>query len=139
MSVSFSIADSSRGGRTFVLWVRGVLDPPTARALVSRLAQAEADSGTAVVLDMSGVTSVEPRGLRALTEVSRAVNNLRRVKVVAPPPEVVAMFHDAALDEVVELVPPRKGEDRRQRQVPVAVDRRKGTDRRRLAADGSPA
>ena len=138
MAVSFSIADSSRGGRTFVLWVRGVLDPATARTVVKRLAQAERDSRSAVVLDMTGVTAVEPLGLRALTEVTRAVDGLARVKVVAPPEDVGEMFRQAALDEV-EVVPPRKREDRRKRQVPVAVDRRKGGDRRHLAANGLTA
>ena len=138
MSVSFSIADSSRGGRTFVLWVRGVLDPATARTVVSRLTQADRDARTSVVLDMTRVTAVEPLGLRELTEVTRSVAGISRVKVVAPPPEVAEMFRKAALEEI-EVVPPRTRQDRRKRQVPVAVDRRKGTDRRQLAADGSPA
>ena len=140
MAVSFSIADSSHGGRTFVLWVRGVLDAPTARTVVRRLAQADRDARTSVVLDMSGVTAVDSPGLRELTEVTRSVKGLSQVKVVAPPEEVAVMFHDAALAEVeVVVVPPRKREDRRKRQVPVPVDRRKGGDRRQLAANGAPA
>ena len=139
MSVSFSIADSSKGGRTFVLWVRGELDASTGRTVVSRLEQADRTLGTSVVLDMTGVTAVHPLGLRALTEVSRSVAGLSRVKVVAPPAEVIEMFRQAALDEVLEVVPPRMREDRRKRQIPVAIDRRKGGDRRGLVANGSPA
>ena len=138
MAVSFSIADSSHGGRTFVLWVRGSLDAPTARTVVRRLSQAERDPRTSVVLDMTGVTAVDALGLRELTEVTRSVEGIARVKVVAPPDEVAEMFRTAALDEI-ELVPPRKREDRRKRQVPVAVDRRKGGDRRHVLANGSPA
>ena len=138
MAVSFSLADSSSGGRTFVLWVRGELDAASARTVVSRLAQAERDARTGVVLDMTGVTAVQPTGLRALTEVTRTVEGLARVKVVAPPAEVAEMFRQAALEEV-ELVPPRKREDRRKRQVPVPVDRRQGGDRRHLLANGAPA
>ena len=138
MAVSFSIADSSQGGRTFVLWVRGVLDAPTARTVVHRLEQADRDARTSVVLDMTGVTAVEPLGLRALTEVTRSVAGISRVKVVAPPEEVAAMFRDAALAEV-EVVPPRKREDRRKAEVPVPVDRRTGGDRRRLLANGTTA
>ena len=142
MAVSFSIADSSHGGRTFVLWVRGVLDAATARTVVRRLAQADRDRRTSVVLDMSGVTAVDSPGLRELTEVTRSVKGLSQVKVVAPPEEVAVMFHDAALAEVeveVVVVPPREREDRRKQQVPVAVDRRTGGDRRRLLANGTPA
>jgi len=138
VAVSFSIADSSRGGRTFVLWVRGALDAATARTVVSRLASADRDARTSVVLDMAGITSVEPLGLRALTEVTRSVQGLSRVKVVGPPDAVAEMFREAALAEI-EVVPPRKREDRRKRQVPVAVDRRKGEDRRRLLPNNQTA
>jgi anti-anti-sigma factor len=137
MSVSFSIADSSEGSRTFVLWVRGPLDANAARTVVRRLAQADRNHRTAVVLDLNNVSSVEPAGLRALAEVTRSVTGLSRVKVVAPPPEVVEMFRQAALDEVVELVPGRKGEDRRKREIPVKFDRRTGGDRRALTPEPS--
>jgi anti-anti-sigma factor len=137
MSVSFSIADSSRGGRTFVLWVRGRLDAEAARTMVHRLAQAEHEPRTSVVLDMTGVTDVDPAGLRTLAEVTRSVREVGRVRVVAPPEEVVDLFRRAAIDEVVELVPPREPDDRRKRRVPVTVDRRTGADRRRPSTNGS--
>jgi len=121
-----------------VLWVRGSLDAATARTVVSRLASADRDARTSVVLDMAGITSVEPLGLRALTEVTRSVQGLSRVKVVGPPDAVAEMFREAALAEI-EVVPPRRREDRRKRQVPVAVDRRKGEDRRRLLPNNQTA
>ena len=60
------------------------------------------------------------------------VGNLR---VISPPERVARVLSEAGMAEVFELTADRRAEreDRRQRDLPVAVDRRKGDRRRREA------
>lgn len=134
MPVSFSIADSSDGPRKVVLRVTGDLDADTARAVRARLAQAQHQARSAVILDLTNVTMVDSVGLSAIIGGARALGT-RQLRVISPPERVAEILRDAGMAEVFELVPDRRGNDRRKHQVPVAFDRRRG-DRRYLVGNG---
>ena len=129
--VSFSIADSSDGPRKVVIWVTGDLDADTARAVRARLAQAQRHASSDVILDMTGVTFIDSVGLTSIVNGAKAMGEVGQLRVIGPPERVTRMFNEAGMAKVFELTPDRRGErrDRRQRDVQVANDRRKGERR----------
>ena len=131
MPVSFSIADSSVGPRKVVIWVTGDLDADTARAVRARLAQAERHASSDVILDLTGVTFVDSVGMSSIVNGAKAMGEVGQLRVISPPERVARMFNDAGMAEVFDLTPNRRGDrrDRRQRQIAVPVERRRG-DRR---------
>jgi anti-sigma B factor antagonist len=131
MPVSFSIADSSDGPRTVVIWVTGDLDADTARAVRARLAQAERHANSDVILDLTGVTFVDSVGLSSIVNGAKAMGAIGQLRVISPPERVEKMFSEAGMEDVFKLTPDRRGrgEDRRQENVSVRVDRRKGERR----------
>jgi anti-sigma B factor antagonist len=131
MAVSFSIADSSNGPRKVVIWVTGELDADTARAVRARLGQAQRHARSDVILDMTGVTYVDSSGVAAIVNGARALSDAGKLRVISPHDRVAQLLEDAGLGEIFELVKDRREKvDRRRRSVAVAVDRRKGGDRR---------
>jgi anti-anti-sigma factor len=135
MPVNFSIADSSDGPRKVVIWVTGELDADTSHAVRARLAQAQRHARSDVILDMTGVTFVDSFALTAIVNGARALGDDRPLRVISPPDRVAKIFTDAGLADLVEFVEDRRAQvkvDRRKRDVPVAVDRRSGGDRRFL-------
>jgi len=133
MPVSFSIADSSDGPRKVVIWVTGDLDADTGRAVRARLAQAQRHARSDVILDLTGVTFVDSVALASIVNGARSVREVGNLRVIGPPERVAQMFSDAGMAETFELMPDRRGQrvDRRKRNVPVEVDRRKGDRRHR--------
>ena len=145
MPVSFSIADSSEGPRKVVIWVTGDLDADTARAVRARLAQAQRHSRSDVIIDMTGVTFVDSVGLGAILNGAKALGDGGQLRVISPPDRVAQILVDAGLGKVFQLdIDKREKRDRRQRNVDVEFDRRRGGDRRFQAepgdtpADGTP-
>ena len=138
MPVSFSIADSSDSPRKVVIWVTGELDSDTARAVRARLAQAQRHANSDVILDLTGVTMVDSAALTSVVNGAKAMNDVGHLRVISPPEQVEQVFNEAGLAEVFELTPDRRDRstDRRKRNVPVAVERRKG-DRRYRPADAA--
>lgn len=131
MPVSFSIADSSDGPRKVVLRVVGDLDADTARAVRARLAQAERQAQSTVILDLTNVTMVDSVGLSAIIGGAKALG-VAKLRVISPPDRVAQILREAGMAEVFDLVRDRRAGDRRRRQVPVEFDRRRG-DRRDAA------
>ena len=131
MPVSFSIADSSDGPRKVVIWVTGDLDADTARAVRARLAQAQRHASSDVILDMTGVTEIDPVGLSSIVNGAKAMGEVGQLRVIGPPEGVTEVFEEAGMGDVFKVTPDRRGDrqDRRKRQIPVDVDRRRG-DRR---------
>ena len=131
MPVSFSIADSSDGPRKVVIWVTGDLDADTGRAVRARMAQAERHAGSDVILDMTAVTFIDSVALSSIVNGAKSMNDVGNLRVISPPERVARVLSEAGMAEVFELTPDRRAEreDRRKRDLPVAVDRRKG-DRR---------
>ena len=137
MPVSFSIADSSAGPRKVVIWVTGDLDAESGRAVRARLAQAQRHEQFEVVLDMTGVTAIDSGAVTSIVSGAKLINGAGKLRVISPPERVAQVFADTSLPDLFELVPDRRvGErrERRQRDVPVAVDRRKGDRRAPLLA-----
>jgi anti-sigma B factor antagonist len=130
--VSFSIADSSDGPRTVVIWISGELDADTARAVRARLAQAHRHARSDVILDMSGVTFIDTVGVTAILSGAKELGPTGLLRVISPPDRVAHTLEQAGLGELFQVVPDRRaiGRDRRERDVSVEVDRRKGADRR---------
>jgi anti-sigma B factor antagonist len=139
MPVSFSIADSSDGPRKVVIWVTGDLDADTARAVRARLAQAERHARSDVILDLTGVTFVDSVGLTSVVNGAKSMGDIGQLRVISPPERVAKMFTEAGMGEVFELTTDRRGvrRDRRQRSIPVPLDRRQGDRRFRPGDDGS--
>jgi anti-anti-sigma factor len=137
MPVSFSIADSSDGPRKVVIWVSGDLDADTGRAVRARLAQAQRHAQSDVILDLTGVTFIDSVALTSIVSGAKAMSEIGKVRLISPPERVLRVFTEAGMSELFEVVPDRRAQrdDRRKRDVPVAVDRRQGD--RRLAA-GAP-
>jgi anti-sigma B factor antagonist len=135
--VSFSIADSSDGPRKVVIWVSGDLDADTGRAVRARLAQAQRHARSDVILDLTGVTFIDSVALTSIVSGAKAMSEFGKLRVISPPERVERVLIEAGMSSVFELTPDRrtKREDRRKRDVPVAIDRRKG-DRRHA---GTPA
>jgi anti-sigma B factor antagonist len=135
MPVSFSIADSSDGPRKVVIWVTGDLDADTSRAVRARLAQAERHAGSDVILDLTAVSFIDSVAMSSIVNGAKSMSEVGNLRVISPPERVARVFTEAGMAKVFELTPDRRGgrEDRRKRDVPVAVDRRKG-DRRRSDA-----
>jgi anti-sigma B factor antagonist len=135
MPVSFSIADSSDGPRKVVIWVTGDLDADTARAVRARLSQAQRHARSDVILDLTGVTYVDSVGITAIVNGAQAMGGAGQLRIISPPPKVAEVLNEAGLADVFQLEPDRREKrDRRQREVPVDVDRRKGGDRRHSPA-----
>jgi anti-sigma B factor antagonist len=134
MPVSFSIADSSDGPRKVVIGVTGDLDADTGRAVRARLAQAERHAHSDVILDMTGVTFIDSVALASVVTGAKSMNAVGKLRVISPPERVARIMAEAGITEIFELTPDRRGrtEDRRNVDLPVAVDRRQG-DRRRAA------
>jgi anti-sigma B factor antagonist len=131
MPVSFSIADSSDGPRKVVIWVTGDLDADTARAVRGRLAQAQRHERSEVVLDLTGATFVDSAALTTILIGARSLRDVARLRVISPPEQVARIFSEAGLADLFELTPDRRQpEDRRQRDLSVAIDRRKAERRR---------
>ena len=132
MPVSFSIADSSDGPRKVVIWVTGDLDADTGRAVRARLAQAERHAQSDVILDMTGVSFIDSVALASIVSGARSMKEVGNLRVISPPEQVARVLDEAGMHEVFELTADRRAgqEDRRKRDIPVEVDRRKG-DRRR--------
>ena len=135
MPVSFSIADSSEGPRKVVIWVTGDLDADTGRAVRARLAQAQRHERSDVILDLTSVAYVDSIALSSLVNGAKAMNEFGRLRVISPPERIARVLEEAGMGQLFELTPDRrvKREDRRKRNIPVAVDRRTG-DRRRSDA-----
>jgi anti-sigma B factor antagonist len=138
MPVSFSIADSSDGPRKVVIWVTGDLDADTGRAVRARLAQARRHASSDVILDLTSVTFIDSTALTSLVNGAKEMNEFGRLRVISPPARVARMLEEAGMASVFELTPDRraKREDRRKRDLPVAVDRRRA-DRRLAEAAGA--
>jgi anti-anti-sigma factor len=135
MPVSFSIADSSDGPRKVVIWASGDLDADTGRAVRARLAQAQRHAQSDVILDLTGVTFIDSVALASIVNGARAIKESGTLRVISPPDRVAKMLTEAGMSNVFELTPDRRGQrkDRRKRDIPVAVDRRRGD--RRLAPE----
>jgi anti-sigma B factor antagonist len=131
MPVSFSIADSSDGPRQVVIWVTGDLDADTGRAVRARLAQAQRHSRSDVILDLTGVTFIDSTALTSIVNGARTMSDVGNLRLISPPERVARVFTEAGLGELFDLVPDRRAQrvDRRQRDIPVAVDRRQGERR----------
>ena len=139
MPVSFSIADSSDGPRKVVIWVTGDLDADTGRAVRARLAQAQRHAGSDVILDLTGVAFIDSVAVSSIVNGARSLTEVGQLRVISPPEQVARILTEAGMAEVFELTPDRRAggrEDRRKRDLPVAVDRRKGD--RRLAEASLP-
>jgi anti-anti-sigma factor len=134
MPVSFSIADSSDGPRKVVIWVTGDLDADTGRAVRARLAQAQRHANSDVILDLTSVTFIDSAALTSIVSGAKAMSEVGKLRVISPPERVARVLTEAGMEGVFELTPDRRAsrEDRRKRDVPVAVDRRKG-DRRQAS------
>jgi anti-anti-sigma factor len=137
MPVSFSIADSSDGPRKVVIWVGGELDADSASAVRARLAQAERHARSDVILDLTNVTAVDAAGLNAIVNGAMTLGGTGRLRVISPPDNVAKGLKDARLEQVLLMVPNRRANDRRERELPVAFDRRNGADRRVPLPDGA--
>jgi len=141
MPVSFSIADSSEGPRKVVIWVTGELDADTGRAVRARLAQAQRHAESDVILDMASVTFIDSVALLSLVNGAKAMSEFGKLRVISPPQRVAQVLADEGMGGLFELTPDRRaaGADRRERDTPVAVERRRG-DRRQLPdAAAAPA
>jgi anti-anti-sigma factor len=138
MPVSFSIADSSDGPRKVVIWVTGELDADTSRAVQARLSQAQRHARSDVILDLSGVTFVDPVGISAIVSGARALGDSGQLRVISPPDSVAETLEDAGLGDLFQLLPNRRTKDRRKRVVPVPFERRQGGDRRHPTAVDLP-
>jgi anti-anti-sigma factor len=138
MPVSFSIADSSDGPRKVVIWVTGDLDADTGRAVRARLAQAERHAGSDVILDLTAVSFIDSVALSSIVNGAKAMSEVGKLRVISPPERVAQMLTEAGMADAFELTPDRRAprEDRRKRDVPVAVDRRQGD--RRQAPTATP-
>ena len=134
MPLSFSIADSSDGPRKVVIWVSGDLDADTGRAVRARLAQAQRHAQSDVILDMTGVTFIDSVALTNIISGAKLIGSDGKLRVISPPERVARILAEAGMTNLFELTPDRRGErhDRRQHDMPVAVERRKG-DRRHTA------
>jgi anti-sigma B factor antagonist len=141
MPVSFSIADSSDGPRKVVIWVTGELDADTGRAVRARLAQAQRHENSDVILDLSGVTFIDSVALSSLVNGAKAMNDFGKLRVISPPERVARMLEEAGLGAAFELTPDRRAQrdDRRKRDMPVAVDRRQGDRRKALSPEAVAA
>ena len=137
MPVSFSIADSSDGPRKVVIWVTGDLDADTGRAVRARLAQAQRHAQSDVILDLTSVTFVDSVAVSSIVNGARAMSQFGKLRVISPPERVAQVLTEAGMADMFELTPNRRGqrEDRRKRDLPVAVDRRKAD--RRVAPDAA--
>jgi anti-anti-sigma factor len=137
MPVSFSIADSSGGPRKVVIWVSGDLDADTGRAVRARLGQAQRHAESDVILDLSTVTFIDSPALASIVNGAKAMSEVGKLRVISPPERIARVLTDAGMGELFELMPDRRGEreDRRKRDVPVAVERRSGD--RRVRPDGA--
>jgi anti-anti-sigma factor len=135
MPLSFALADSSDGPRRVVIWVSGDLDADTGRAVCARLAQAQHHDQSDVVLDLSGITSIDSVALSSIVNGAKAMGEAGKLRVISPPERVARVFSEAGMSESFELTLDRRAKrvDRRRRAAPVAVDRRKG-DRRHAPA-----
>jgi anti-sigma B factor antagonist len=136
MPVSFSIADSSDGPRKVVIWVSGDLDADTGRAVRARLAQAQRHARSDVVLDLTSVTFIDSVALTAIVDGARGMSAVGKLRVISPPQRVARVLEEAGMGKLFELTPDRRQseEDRRQQEVPVPVDRRRGERRKAPAA-----
>jgi anti-anti-sigma factor len=135
--VNFSIADSSDGPRRVVIWVTGDLDAETARAVRTRLAQAERHGRSDVVLDMTSVTTIDPEALTTIATGVRALGDDDRLRVISPPNGMAEMLSESGIQSTLEVVANRRATDRRRSSIPVEFDRRKGGDRRHPVTDGA--
>src|SRR5215212_4776138 len=104
MPVSFSIADSSEGPRRIVIWVTGELDPDTARAVRSRLSQAEREGRADVILDLTGVSFVDSSGVTAIIAGARGLSDKGKLRVISPPERVAQILTDAGMSELFEII-----------------------------------
>jgi anti-sigma B factor antagonist len=134
MPVSFSIADSSEGPHKVVIWVSGDLDADTGRAVRARLAQAQHHAGSDVILDLTGVTFIDSVALTSVVNGAKAMDEIGKLRVISPPERVARVLAEAGIGGLFELTPDRRGQrdDRRKRDLPVALDRRQA-DRRHVA------
>jgi anti-sigma B factor antagonist len=137
--VSFSIADSSDGPRQVVIWVTGDLDADTGRAVRARLGQAQRHASTDVVLDLTGVTYIDSAALNSIVAGAKSMVEFGRLRLISPPERVARVLEEAGLPGLFELTPDRraKRDDRRTRDLPVAVDRRKADRRHSAEAPGA--
>src|SRR5215218_8002153 len=103
MPVSFSIADSSDGPRKFIIWVTGDLDADTGRAVRARLAQAQRHARSDVILDLTGVTFVDPVALSSIVNGAKAMSEVGVLRVVSPPKQVAQIFNEAGMAELFDL------------------------------------
>jgi anti-anti-sigma factor len=133
--VSFSIADSSDGPRKVVIWVTAELDADTGHSVRARLAQAQRHARSDVILDLTGVTAIDPVALSSVVSGAKAMSEVGHLRVIGPPERVAQAFSDAGLSDVFAFTPDRRvePEDRRKLVVPVGAERRQG-ERRRTAA-----
>jgi anti-anti-sigma factor len=99
MPVSFSIADSSDGPHKVIIWVAGELDADTGRAVRARLAQAQRHARSDVVLDLSGVRSIEAVALTSIVNCAKSLHQLGKLRVISPAGEVARLLAEAGLNE----------------------------------------
>ena len=113
----------------------GELDADTGQAVRARLGQAQRHEQSDVILDLSGVTDMDSNAVTSIVNGAKAMSEVGTLRVISPPERVARLLSEAGIGEVFELTPDRRAprEDRRKRDLPVAVDRRQGDRRRRIA------
>src|SRR4051794_6034387 len=99
MPVSFSIADSSDGPRKVIIWVADELDAETGRAVCARLGQAQRHARSDVILDLSGVTSIEAVALTSIVKAAKSLHEVGKLRVISPPDQVARLLADEGLGE----------------------------------------
>jgi anti-anti-sigma factor len=99
--VHFKVTDSLAPGGAAVVTVRGELDVATAAELARWLERASAVSPT-VVLDLSGLTSMDESSVHAVATRCQELTRECRLRVIAREDAIAAAFERAGAAGLVE-------------------------------------
>lgn len=93
-------------GGAACLRLQGRLDAPGADAVGTRFTAAIAPKGRNAIVDLSGVSFIASMGLRLLISTARAAHlKGGQMIVFGAPPLVQEVLDDAAIDQIIRIVP----------------------------------
>jgi anti-sigma B factor antagonist len=102
----FVAATEQRDGRALVVSVMGEVDLATALALEQTLLGAVEDGKGEVIVDFTGCSFLDSRGLRALIATrARLERSNRRLALVVSNPSVLRIFKITQCDQLFEIHP----------------------------------
>ncbi len=105
-SQRFVAATEQRDGRAPVVSVMGEVDLSTALALEQTLLGAVEDGKGGVIVDLTGCSFLDSRGLRALIATrARLERSNRRLALVVSNPSVLRIFQMTQCDKLFEIYP----------------------------------